>query len=127
MDDLFLPYSCLNDEELASMLECPSRDISHDYKNVYFESIWPFDVRMEEFNVLQSLYFDLADRPSVPPTGSDEFALYIMSFNIRSVSRILEVLVADIFHLPAVIFGLCNTRIISDRQLLNYLNRFKYF
>ena len=133
MDDLLLPYSCLNDEEFASMLEYPSRDISNDYKNVYFDPIGPSDryandpLMREEFNVLQSLYFDLDDMPSMPPTDTEEFSVYIMSYNIVSVPRNLEVFFADIFHLPVDIFGLCETRLISDLEPLYYLDNFDTF
>ena len=133
MADLLSPYRSLSDEELASMLEYPSRDISHDYKSVYFDPIGPFHryandrLRRKEFNELQSLNFDLADLPSMPPTDSDEFPLYIMCFKIRSVPRNVEVFAADIFQLLVDIFGLCETRLISDIEPIYFLNSFDTF
>ena len=133
MSCFVLPFSDLNNEELSSLLEDSSRDFANDYVHTYFDQLGSFNrylddpLAREGFNMLQSNYYHLTDMPRRPFCDPDELPMYVVSFNIRSVPRNLEVFIADFQHLPVDVFGLCETRLTADIEPLYYLNGFDSF
>ena len=133
MSCFVLPFSEINNEELSSLLEDSSRDFANDYVHTYFDQIGSFNrylddpLAREGFNMLQSNYYDLTDMPRRPICEPDELPMYVISFNIRSVPRNLEVFIADFQHLPVDVFGLCETRLTANLEPLYHWNRFDSF